>query len=141
MHRGGLDSYNDVTIQRLTGIPRASILPMVAIVQAAWPTRGRRRLLGPEDAVLMTLLYWRQYPAMAVLGAMFEVSEATVSRIIGWVETALIRSKRYRLQGKKLYAAVGQGGNWSLLMRPLSGSRGHVVISGISIVESTKDMA
>lgn len=141
MHRGGLEVYNDVTIQRLTGIPRHAILPMVSIVRDSWPIRGRRRLLGPEDAVLMTLLYWRQYPAMAVLGAMFHVSEATVSRIIGWVETALIRSKRYRMQGKKLYAVVGPDGSWSLLMRPLSGSRGHVVIKEISIVESTSGMA
>lgn len=86
MHRGGLNEYNDVKIQRLTGIPKDVILPMISIVKASWPTRGRRRLLGPEDAILMTLLYWRQYPAMAVLGAMFDVSEATVSRIIGWVE-------------------------------------------------------
>ena len=141
MHRGGIQAYNDVTLQRLTGIPRAAIFPMIEIVKASWPARGRRRLLSPEDAVLLTLLYWRQYPAMAVLGAMFHISEATVSRMIEWVESALIQSRRYRIQGKKLYVAAGLDDTWSLLMRPLSESKDHVVIKRISIVESTNDMA
>ena len=139
MHRGGLQAYNDVTIQRLTGISRDAILPIVDVVRAAWPTRGRPRLLGPEDAVLVTLLYWRQYPAMAVLGAMFNISEASVSRMIEWVEEALIRSKKYRLQGKKLYVEMGQGANWLLLTQPLSASKGRVVIKRISIVENIND--
>jgi len=49
----------------------------------------------------MTLMYWREYRTEFHIAQSYGVSEATVCRTIRKVEDALVRSKKFRLPGKK----------------------------------------
>jgi hypothetical protein len=122
--------------KRLTGVHLSIFNEMVEVVSEDWPTRGRRRTLSPVEAVRATLIYYRQYPTMALLGSMAGVSEATICRIIKRVEDALVKSGRFRVQGKKLYFKPGDESDWSLLTQASSRSTVRVAIKRISIAES-----
>lgn len=63
--------------------------------------RGGQNRLSVEDQLLLTLQYWREYRTQFHIGLDFEVSEATVCRIIQRVETTLVRSARFSLPGKR----------------------------------------
>lgn len=63
--------------------------------------RGGQNRLSVEDQLLLTLQYWREYRTQFHIGLDFEVSEATVCRIIQRVETVLVRSARFSLPGKR----------------------------------------
>jgi hypothetical protein len=140
MKTDGQESAQTLYSKRLTGVPPTVVSEMVDVVRELWPKRGRKRSLSPEQAVTATLIYYRQYPTMALLGSMIGVSEATICRIIKRVENALIKSGRYRVQGKKLYFRPGDESDWSLLTQALSRSTGRIAIKRISIVENTSDM-
>ena len=49
----------------------------------------------------MTLMYWREYRTEFHIAQSYGVSEATVCRTIRKVENVLVRSKKFRLPGKK----------------------------------------
>jgi hypothetical protein len=50
----------------------------------------------------MTLMYWREYRTEFHIAQSYGISEATVCRTIRKVEDALVRSKKFRLPGKKV---------------------------------------
>ena len=141
MKTDGQETTQSQYNKRLTGVPVSLFNEMVEVVSDDWPTRGRRRTLSPEQAVSATLIYYRQYPTMDLLGSMFGVSEATICRIIKRVENALIKSGRYRVQGKKLYYRPVGESDWSLLTRALSRSTVRVTIKGITIAGNINGMA
>jgi len=49
----------------------------------------------------MTLMYWREYRTEFHIAQSYGISEATVCRTIRKVEDALVRSRKFRLPGKK----------------------------------------
>ena len=63
---------------------------------------GRPCKLSVEDQVLMTLEYWREYPAQFHIAKRWQLSEATVSRTIVKIENLLANSSDLKLPGKKV---------------------------------------
>jgi hypothetical protein len=53
----------------------------------------------------MTLMYWREYRIEFHIAQSYGFNEATVCHTIRKVEDALVRSKRFRLPGKKALKA------------------------------------
>lgn len=63
--------------------------------------KGRPFKLSIEDQVLMTLMYWREYRTLFHIGRGYGVSESIACRTIQRIENKLIRSKKFKLPGKK----------------------------------------
>jgi len=87
--------------KRLTGVRPATFLDMCAALEKHLPAGGRTPKLCLQDRLLLTLMYWREYRTQAHIAETYGLSEATVCRTIGAVETALMRSGSFRLPGKK----------------------------------------
>ena len=96
-----IKNRNDADFKRLTGVSHATFRKMLAVVKAGMPSFGRPPKLSRADQLLMTLMYWREYRSQFHIAQTYDVSEATVSRTIRKVEDILIRSKQFRLPGKK----------------------------------------
>lgn len=62
---------------------------------------GRPSALSPEEQVLVTLEYWREYRTYFHISTDWEVSESTICRTVNRVEDALMKSGQFRLPGKK----------------------------------------
>lgn len=95
--------------RRITGVKRATFNKMVDIVQENYQERrrqqkapgGRKPNLSVEDQILMTLEYLREYRTYAHIGASYGLSETRSFENIRAVENILIKSKEFRLPGKK----------------------------------------
>lgn len=76
---------------------------MVTVMQQAKQQLkpGRPSKLSLEDQVLMTLEYLREYRTYFHIAQTWGVYESTAYRIIRSVEDTLIRSRKFRLPGKK----------------------------------------
>jgi hypothetical protein len=75
---------------------------MLAVIEKGVRDFGRPPKLSRADQLLMTLMYWREYRTEFHIAQSYGVSEATVCRTIRKVEDALVRSKKFRLPGKKV---------------------------------------
>lgn len=90
--------------KRLVGVQRHTFDEMVKVMQdAASPkkTRGCPNKLDLSDQVLICLQYWREYRTYFHIAGDWQISESTVCRIVHRVESVLVSSGRFRLQGKK----------------------------------------
>lgn len=89
--------------KRLCGVRPETFNQMVAVMQQAKQQLkpGRPSKLSLEDQVLMTLEYLREYRTYFHIAQTWGVYESTTYRIIRSVEDTLIRSKKFRLPGKK----------------------------------------
>jgi len=96
-----IEHLNDRDFKRLTGVQRESFEEMLAVVEKGLGSFGRPPKLSRADQLLMTLMYWREYRTEFHIGQSYGVSEATVCRTIRKVEDVLVRSKKFRLPGKK----------------------------------------
>ena len=65
------------------------------------PKPGAKPKLTLEEQVLVALEYWREYRTYFHIGSSWGISEASVCRIVHWVEDRLIGSGQFRLPGKK----------------------------------------
>lgn len=101
--------FSDAKFRRITGVKSATFGKMVEIVkndvaekknQQAAPG-GRKPKLSVEDQVLMTLEYLREYRTYAHIGASYGISETRAFENIRRVENLLIKSKEFRLPGRK----------------------------------------
>jgi len=54
-----------------------------------------------EDQLLMTLEYLREYRTYFHVGQSYGIHESYCYKICHWVEDTLIRSRQFRLPGKK----------------------------------------
>lgn len=63
--------------------------------------RGPPYKLRPEDQLLLTLMYWREYRTMYHIAHAYGISEAAVCRTIQRTENRLSKSKKFKLPGKK----------------------------------------
>ena len=95
--------------KRLCGVRPETFAEMVAGLEATARQKrkpGRPSKLSIPNQLLMTLQYWREYRPYFHLAQSWGVDESTAHRTIRAVETALIRSGRFALPGKKtLHAA------------------------------------
>jgi hypothetical protein len=96
-----IEHLKDSDFKRLTGVQRKTFEQMLAVVKKGLRDFGRPPKLSRADQLLMTLMYWREYRTEFHIAQSYGVSEATVCRTIRKVENALVRSKKFRLPGKK----------------------------------------
>ncbi|HVF10619.1 MAG TPA: transposase family protein, partial [Abditibacteriaceae bacterium] len=87
--------------QRLTGVKPQVFEQMLKAVQKHIRSFGRPCKLCLADHLLLTLMYWREYRTMFHIARTYGVSEPTVHRTIGKIETALLACGQFRLPGKK----------------------------------------
>jgi hypothetical protein len=105
MYYETLKHLKDSDFKRLTGVQRETFDQMLAAVEQGLRGFGRPPKLSRADQLLMTLMYWREYRTEFHIAQSYGISEATVCRTIHKVEDALVRSKKFRLPGKKTLQA------------------------------------
>ena len=96
-----IKQLKDTEFKRLTGVQRETFEEMLKVVEKGLGSFGRPPKLSRADQLLMTLMYWREYRTEFHIAQSYGVSEATVCRTIRKVEDVLVRSKKFRLPGKK----------------------------------------
>ena len=96
-----IKQLKDSDFKRLSGVQRESFAEMLKVVEKGLGDFGRPPKLSRADQLLMTLMYWREYRTEFHIAQSYGVSEATVCRTIRKVEDVLVRSKKFRLPGKK----------------------------------------
>jgi len=96
-----IEHLKDTDFKRLTGVQRETFEEMLKVVEKGLREFGRPPKLSRADQLLMTLMYWREYRTEFHIAQSYGVSEATVCRTIRKVEDVLVRSKKFRLPGKK----------------------------------------
>ena len=96
-----IEHLKDTDFKRLTGVQRETFEGMLQVVEKGLRDFGRPPKLSRADQLLMTLMYWREYRTEFHIAQAYGVSEATVCRTIHKVEDVLVRSKKFRLPGKK----------------------------------------
>ncbi len=62
---------------------------------------GQKPKLIVEDQILMTLQYLREYRTYYHIGLEWKMSESNVCPIVHKIENILIKSRQFRLPGKK----------------------------------------
>ena len=100
-----IEQLKDSDFKRLTGVQRRTFDQMLAVIEKGMGDFGRPPKLSRADQLLLTLMYWREYRTEFHIAQSYGVSEATVCRTIRKVEDALVRSKKFRLPGKKAFQA------------------------------------
>jgi hypothetical protein len=96
-----IQNLKDTDFKRLTGVQRETFEEMLKVVEKGLRDFGRPPKLSRADQLLLTLMYWREYRTEFHIAQSYSVSEATVCRTIRKVEDVLVRSKKFRLPGKK----------------------------------------
>ena len=96
-----IQHLRDTDFKRLTGVQRETFEKMLAVVEKGLRNFGRPPKLSRADQLLMTLMYWREYRTEFHIAQSYGISEAAVCRTIRKIEDALVRSKQFRLPGKK----------------------------------------
>lgn len=77
---------------------------MVRIVKAQEKEKkkpGRKPKLKVEDQILIMLQYLREYRTYFHIGKEWKISESNICRIVHKIENILIKSRQFRLPGKK----------------------------------------
>ena len=100
-----LKKLSAANFKRYCGVERRTFEKMCELVREKSTSRflinGRPPKLLPEDQILLTLEYWREYRTMFHIGTSWGISESAVSRIITKVEDILINSKEFALPAKR----------------------------------------
>lgn len=102
-----VDKTNDEDFKRLIGVRKDTYRAMVKIHHQALKENkkqenmGRPRALNPENEVLLTLTYYREYRTFLSTAKSFQVDESTAFRIVHTVEKNLIQHPDFQLPGKK----------------------------------------
>ncbi len=96
-----IQDLKDTDFKRLTGVQRETFEEMLKVVEKGLRDFGRPPKLSRADQLLMTLMYWREYRTEFHIAQSYGISEATVCRTIRKVEDTLMRSKKFRLPGRK----------------------------------------
>ena len=104
MRYEALQKLHPTQFRRACGVKPSTFRAMVEELNDQLDRSGKRggqNRLSVEDQLLLTLQYWREYRTQFHIGLDFEVSEATVCRIIQRVETILVCSARFSLPCKR----------------------------------------
>ena len=96
---------NDAQFRRSTGVKRCTFNKMLEILENNYKEKkskgGRPSKLMVIEMLLMTLEYLREYRTYFQIGVNYGVSESSAYKHIIWVEDTLIKSKEFRLPGKR----------------------------------------
>lgn len=91
--------------KRLTGVNPDTFKAMLVECELANKEKKRRggkpNKLSVSTQIILMLEYYREYRSMAHMAFDYEVSEATVSRIIKEIESVLLKSGKFSLPSKK----------------------------------------
>ena len=102
-----VDKTNDEDFKRLVGVRKDTYRAMVEIHRQALQDNkkhknlGRPRALDPENEILLTLTYYREYRTYLSTAQSFKVDESTAFRVIHTVEKNLIQHSDFQIPGKK----------------------------------------
>lgn len=100
-----LQKMSGSQFRRITGVKRKTFDTMVEIIEEAERTKkakgGRPNELTIEDRILMTLEYLREYRTYLHIAASYGLAESNVYKNIRWIEDVLVKSKEFRLPGRK----------------------------------------
>ena len=104
--------------RRLTGVRRGTFRKIVAILTAAQEARhwhgGRKSKLCIEDITLMALMYLRENRTYFHIAQTYGLFDSACWTTIRWVEDTLIKSRVFRLPGKK--ALLTDGAEFEVVM-------------------------
>ncbi|MEG4627270.1 transposase family protein [Microcoleus sp. w1-18aA5] len=106
-----LQKLTPTDFKRYCGVHQETFKEMVKIVKSEkilQKKSGRPSKLSPEDQILMTLSYLREYPTFFHLGIKWGINESNAYRIVIRTEKALIKSGLFNLPGKKNRKDSGQ---------------------------------
>jgi len=96
---------SDSQFRRIAGVKRLTFEKMVEILTEAHQIKkskgGRPNKLCIENMLLMTLEYIREYRTYLHIAASYGLSESNTFTTIQWVENTLVKSKEFRLPGRK----------------------------------------
>lgn len=98
-----LKKLNQKQFKRLVGVTLKVFKLMVKVIEEyeVGKTAGRKSKLSPEDKVLMTSQYLREYPSLLRLAVDWGIHESTAQRIVTKTEEMLLQSKDFHLPGQK----------------------------------------
>ena len=96
-----VNSLRDEDFKRSTGVQRRTFDKMLTVVEKRLRDFGRPSKLSRANQLLMTLMYWREYRTEFHIAQSYAMSESAVCRTIRKIEDALVRSRKFRLPGKK----------------------------------------
>ncbi len=110
MYDEALLNKSDGEFKRLTGVKKQTFQIMLSILQEQYvlehKSGGKPNRLSIEDRLLMTLEYWREYRTYFHIGNSYGCSESRAYKIVKWVETKLISSRKFTIPGKKKLHAL-----------------------------------
>jgi hypothetical protein len=105
MKQEEIKQLSDVQFRRITGVKRSTFNKMLEILLVAQAIRrakgGPKPKLSPEEMLLATLEYLREYRTYAHIAVGYGVSESQMYRIVKWVEDTLIKDGTFSLPGRK----------------------------------------
>ena len=100
-----LTKLSESQFRRAIGVKRKTFERMVEIVRDAEKLKkakgGRSNKLSVENRVLMALEYLREYRTYLHIATAYGLSESNTFENIRWVENVLVKSKEFKLPGKK----------------------------------------
>lgn len=100
-----IKNYRDEQFRRITGVKRATLKKMLAILRLKLKEKlskgGRKPTLPLEEMLLAALEYWREYRTYAHIAASYGIHESNMYRLIKWIENVLIKDGTFSLPGKK----------------------------------------
>ena len=108
-----LKNLKNKDFKRLTGVNFSTFKEMVFLVKeqiSRTKKTGRINKLIIEDQVLMTLDYYREYRTYFHLGQDYGLHESNVCRTIEKIESILVKSKEFKLPGKKALIQADENG-------------------------------
>lgn len=96
---------NPPSFRRQTGVKPTTFEKMIKILREAEEIKksvgGKPNKICLEDRLLMSLEYLREYRTYFHIANSYGISESTCYRNCVWIEDTLIKSKEFRLPGKK----------------------------------------
>jgi len=105
MYDDALLNKSNSEFKRLTGVKKQTYQIMLSILQEQYVLEhklgGKPNRLCVEDRLLMALEYWREYRTYFHIGNSYGCSESRAFKIVKWVETTLISSRKFTIPGKK----------------------------------------
>jgi hypothetical protein len=105
MKQKEIKALSNEEFRRLTGVKKQTFEDMTKILKETREQKhslgGRPNKVSIEDALLMTLEYLREYRTYFHIGNSYGISESYAYKTIRWVEDTLIKSKLFRLPGRK----------------------------------------
>ena len=100
-----IKEFSEEKFRRIVGVKKSTFSVMLEVLEKADRERrsrgGRKPKLGVEEQLLLCLEYLREYRTLLHIGVSYGVSESQASRIQRWVESTLIKDKRFHLPGRK----------------------------------------